>query len=594
LFKFYYLLFFVSAAGASTCPTLKESELSYQTVRSMIQNEACGVRTITDVIKRLPESYREQYVAFFRSRSLQGPYKDDYKNPRVLVFGNLPKSNLVMTFNGNPNDAGNLGLEFAEINTKGDKDDLNVFKYYEIQFPLHEDKVKDKPWAEVQKGMTFSEANPDRCVRCHGNPARPIYPGYPLWEGSFGSAHTMEPPESERAGLAEHIAIIKSPTPSRYSSLGDGMFKHSYPSNYWETFEMANDQFNQKIGTANAVQVSRLALRTPDYSKYRYAIMGAFLRCNDFESFVPEGPRKVLLKNIENQYSLKEKWPSTKELAYIHEVYTAKNVFLQFQMGFINGKKGPFPEFAKKFRQDMGGSSEFQWLQFDTFSMQGQVRADPLAANLRLLMEGRGIDINKWYLDLTQPTYRYHNGAKSAEDTVLAMIQNDPSIDRKVRESFQRHENDDSAKKNDETCEELRKLSQKDLADVKVQEIPRPKDPWKRNAGLENSKNASCEPNAGLEHQAIEFASIANKCMDSGYPSVFTNTCYACHDSATKIAPSIPFTSPAAMKKWLATGNNRDLLKGKIKSTDETVRMPPTRKLTDQEKSQILNFIEAQ
>ena len=99
-------------------------------VKSAIQNPQCHIRTVTAVLKILPESFRSKYSAFFRSRSLQGPFKADYENPRVIVIGSQPKPKFMLSFNGDPNQPGYLELEIADINTSGSKDDLGVFKYY--------------------------------------------------------------------------------------------------------------------------------------------------------------------------------------------------------------------------------------------------------------------------------------------------------------------------------------------------------------------------------------------------------------------------------------------------------------------------------
>jgi hypothetical protein len=45
------------------------------------------------------------------------------------------------------------------------------------------------------------------------------------------------------------------------------------------------------------------------------------------------------------------------------------------------------------------------------------------------------------------------------------------------------------------------------------------------------------------------------------------------------------------MEMWLATGNNMSKIKSKLLAPDEDGRMPPTRRLTDDELSKIIEYL---
>jgi hypothetical protein len=321
--------------------------------------------------------------------------------------------------------------------------------------------------------------------------------------------------------------------------------------------------------------------------------MGAFLRCDDYENFFPNDLKTGLLNNIENTFHLKEHWPEFKETEFIHQVYHTDRLFLLSDCGGANNKKGSFSQYEKSFRSHLSKNPEFARLQLDTFSTQGIPRADPLGANLRLLMEGRGINVNNWYLDLTQPTYRYHNGTVGAEDTIRALVKIDPTIDPSIADIFTKPGLQGFQEKyKTALCERLQSLSQKSLEGTKAPNIPPSKETSLTSLTKRGEDGPFCGPRSDASAQAKELLSVVGKCGADKYPATFKNTCAVCHDSEAKIAPRIPFSSPEAMSKWLAKDENKKLIKDKLKNTDETKRMPPTRKLSDSELTQILNFIE--
>lgn len=593
---FGWIITSVLAQGPS-CPVLNEADLSFELVKSTIQNPSCNVRTITDFLKILPASYRSQYAAFYRSRSIQGPFKADFKNPRVIIYGQAQSPKLIISINGDSKQPGNSGLEIAEINTAGGKDNLDVFKYYEANFPYSEDKINNRSWAEVQKDIKFSDANPSRCTACHGLPARPIYPGYPNWEGSFGSMHLGSPSDAELKGIKEYVEKVKAPGNSRYHQLETSSLLRATDLNgsHEPFFRESNSGLNFHLGNANAVRVARLAIKTPDYEKFRYALMGSFLRCNNFENFLAPQPKAALLGNIEKSFGLKANWPENKQNDLIKNIYIGPT-FIISSLGKSNGDKNTFPEFAKQFRKDLGGSADFQRLQLDTFSIQGVSRADPLGANLRLIMEGRGINIDDWFLDLTQPTYRYHNGANAAGETIKELVKIDPGIDQKLLDPLKDYLKNSNSDSKESICQRLKQMSQKSLDGV---EIPKLAANSKQNNSLANDETAkneapsTCGPRSGLVDRNQQLRAVADSCMAKNYPSVFTNRCARCHDQEKKdtMAPDIPFSNPQKMYGWLSEEGNKSLIRSRLLTSDEAQRMPPTRRLTKEELESVSNYI---
>ncbi len=548
-------------ANLNSCPTLQEDQLSFTQLKNIIQNPNCNVRSISDVLEILPESFRSNYSMFYRSRSLQGPHKDDFLNPRALVFGNLPKSNLVISFNGRASQPGHNGLEILEINTKGGADDLNIFRYFDIEFPFAEAEIGDKSWAEVQNKILFSTANPPRCTACHGQPARPIFPGYPDWEGSFASIHAGPLPVGELDGINKYLAKVSSTEVSRYQKL----IKNTIFSPEYFFFNQTNSALNHYLGDANAIRVARLVKQTPQYEQYRYAFAGAFMSCENFPQLLPALLLNDLHVNLETRSGLKAKWTMPNIDQFMRTIYDYTRLFVisdwVYNGAGVAYNKVPYATFVNLVNKAANNSPDYLRLQLDTIKTQGISRGDPMATGLRLIMEGRGLDISNWFIDLTQPTYRFHNGGNARAETVKELVKIDSGFDHEMGNLLIQDPDYRSQEEKEEAmariCSQLQNLSQSSLGGVR----------------------------------AVVLAPLPADHSQSGYPNTFVNTCSKCHDSDLKIAPAIPFNSPAMMSRWLLTGDNKAHLQEKILSPDEKRRMPPTRILKEQEVSAILKYL---
>ncbi len=564
------------AHAATACPTLTAKQINFKSLTNAIKNPACNIRSVSDAIKFLPAEARRTYSLFYRSRSLQGPSKTDFKSPRAVLKIN---DDFMLTFNKDPKHQGSLSFETVEINTKGNKRDLDVLKYREIKFPFTDAEAAGKSWKEVRQKMHFSGANPKKCVACHGKPPRPIYPGYPDWDGSFGSQHFERPlPEEDVRGMREYGAALEIEPNSRYSLLEPVAGIKEGAQEAYDHFDGANDRINARLGEANAVRVARLIAQTPDYKKFRYAFLAALLRCDNYPDYFPQEVGNGLLENIDRRFGLRNKWPEKRETNFLKEIFNTERQFLlsEHTDGVFDGQKmtkKPFPEFKNSIDMALGKNPDFRKLQLDTFSLQNITRADPLGANLRMIMEGRGLKIDSWFLDLTQPTYRYHNGANATEATILELNKIDPILNKELAESLKPTSVGFIEK--DKPCAILKKLSNASLKDQRVKSVP-------IKASVDSGTEAGncCGPDK------------KKTAAHAAYPDTFKHTCTQCHDDKIHlIGPPIPFTSPEKMSMWLATGDNRNLMRNKIQASDEEGRMPPTRRLEEEEKSAIIEFL---
>lgn len=546
------------------CPALQEKDLNYSAIKKLIQNPNCKIRSISDLLDVLPKSYLSHYSLMYRSRSLQGPHKDDYLNPRALVFGDLDKSKTVISFNGSPNQASHNGLEVLEINNQSGKQDVNIFKLYDIQFPLAEKDLGSLSWKNVQSKIAFSEANPPQCLTCHGQPVRPIFPSYPNWEGAFGSKAIGTVSNAEDEGMNAFINKVNSHEESRYQKLGKNFQAWGQATDF---FEMQNEALNMSLGSVNAIRVARLIQQTPQYNKFRYAFLGAILKCDNFSELIPPNLRKDLFTNIESRIQLKSKWNQEKLNTFLKSIYNGTRLFNIYSWVYQEAPDGredikrSYPDFINNITQFTGESEEYNQLVIDTVSAQGENRGDPMSAGLRLLMEGRGYDMSNWFIDLTQPTYRFHNGNDAQGDAFSELLRNDLGIDSRLKDILLKHNESNSISEKSQyihyLCQQIKPFSLKSLDGLRIS-LSAPMQ-------AENSNNK--------------------------YPNTFIKTCSQCHDSEHKIAPPIPFKNSIKMSQWLLQGDHRMLLQDKILTSDETLRMPPTSFLKDSEKNEILKYL---
>ncbi len=567
-----------SALGAGpTCPTLKENELSSTKVYQLTQNSACKIRSVSDLITHLPESFRSQYALFYRSRSIQGPNRTDYKRPRAILVGQpYGKKNVFMlSFNsGDPDQPGANSVEMVDIDTGGGRNNVEVFKYRDLTF-------KDGK-------ATLSHANPAKCKTCHGEPARPIYPGYPDWEGSYGALHVDRSTPEEIAGFEAFEAANAINENSRYRLLSSG--PNSDPGDPHYAFRRANDVINAELGSANAIRVARLMMKTPGFAKFKYAIAAGLLSCGGLEAFVPSALAERLHGKIDERFGLTQALPREK----LDEIYRGihannRNFILSDFMGADKDDKVPYPQFEKNFRAAFASSPSMERLYLDTFRVQGFTRADPMGANLRFLMEGRGLKIDNYFLDLMQPTYRYHNGADASFNTVEEIAKHDRDIAELIKPNIKLSgfppRPPKTLQPDQKLCDRLKKKS---LAALKTFKLPGGDANTEAGAGCVDCARTSGGP---LQTQAREKIRIAEEARRSGYPHTFSQSCASCHDGAIDFAPRIPFSDPDKFRQWLATGENAAMVRERLLHPNEEMRMPQNERLSDEEVNRLIRYI---
>ena len=232
---------------------------NFASLQSLLAQQDIG--SVEELIAALPPAQRNRYALVFDSRSLQGA---SLENPRVILYG--PDARFIVTFNGSPAQRGFRVVETMEFDAA-----TKEFRLRELLFPERAGGV-DK--------VVVSEADPQRCARCHGAPARPVWDTFPLWPGAYGERYRNNLSARERAGLSAFLA--QQPTHPRYRQLlGANRFAdpQTFRSNALGQYagipqEPPNAELAVYLSRLQAQSIARQLVQQPAFDAYRYALVG--------------------------------------------------------------------------------------------------------------------------------------------------------------------------------------------------------------------------------------------------------------------------------------------------------------------------------
>lgn len=562
---------FATAAAPAGCPIYTNENFTLTELTTLIRTEACQVKTIDDVLALLPERMLSKPVLFYKSKSLQGPHKVDYLNPRTIL-SSVPNANsysptlspaMMLSFNGH---ASQLGYDRLEtVNLIPTKDNLNVFNYHEIKFPK-ENKVQTLSWSEVQSKIQISAANPAKCVQCHGQPARPIFQQYPDWEGAYGSRHIFAMSDAEKLGFDEFIKESTTNKSSRYRHLNPMRFKSTGALHSPNQEPGINDELifgganqtiklNTDLSNYNGIRVANMIAKTPTFKELKYAIAGDLYGCDSPLTFFTAS----VLASLEKAVDQNQKFSSVAGRLQTENDFLAMMPIQSTEFGDYSiivdteGRcDGSKSECYKNLQNYFGHNPVLVGLAVDAMKKQGFDRKAPRVATTRLIFEGQGIPLNNWWADLKQPSYRTNSGLGNGWSMYLLEL--DPSLPKPPVLDFLNPENFENAKKL--YCENLAVTSRSAMADLLLPDVI----------------------------PAVPEPPVNN------YPSVFLNTCAKCHVEQS-IGPRIPFNNPEMMSGWLKNDGNVRRIEYRVFEAPESQSMPPTRHLTPEEQMQIKAYL---
>src|SRR6185312_8389891 len=260
-------------------------------------------KNIDDLLGVLQKTHSP--ILVYRSASIQGPtWPPDYLNPRAIIgpYGDENHS-LYMSFNGSASEAQYKNLEVLEINRVTPKPSANIFRYFDIEFGA-EEHAEQLSWPQTQSAIHFSQANPMKCAACHGDPARPIFQSYPIWKGIYGSFDLSEYPDETKEFESFKF---QAPNRPRYRQLDLANYDGRMGKKD-DGILMGGNKVNldSDLGDANETSVARLAEQTPNYEKYKFAILGAMLNCQRITDFFPQTMNDQMIKNLRVRFNLGE------------------------------------------------------------------------------------------------------------------------------------------------------------------------------------------------------------------------------------------------------------------------------------------------
>lgn len=238
------------------------SEFNYEELVALITKNQ--IKTIEDLLKlkNLPLELRSNIVAIYSSRSTQGA---SFEHPRILSFSKGAK--FVMAFNGDPKQKGHLNLEIIQ------------FREHDKSFELREISFQ----AKGKGAPTFSPANPQRCLKCHGPDPRPNWEHYFRWPGVYGSTDGLVLGRQFQGKSFKTGATTETKEKSAWLE-----FLNNYKKNQRyaqltldKTLTPLNSSvFTSKIFGANYQRIVHKMTRHPFYSILKYSLISQIL-CRD-------------------------------------------------------------------------------------------------------------------------------------------------------------------------------------------------------------------------------------------------------------------------------------------------------------------------
>jgi hypothetical protein len=253
------------------------SAMSFADLEQLIADHSA--RSIEDLLPHLPAYMRSRYVLMFRSRSLHG---SSFAHPRAILFD--PEARLAISFNGDPAQAGFRALETMEFDEAS-----KSFRFREVMFPVE---------AEREARVRISQPNPEPCLKCHGEPARPIWDTHPAWPGAYGERYDAALKAQEKSGLQEFL--LEQPKHPRYRYLlevdrfaNPETFRPSARTRYESSERLPpNAELGAALGRLNFEAIVHQLESNPEFDSTKYLLLAALgSDCGRLDAFFPDAER---------------------------------------------------------------------------------------------------------------------------------------------------------------------------------------------------------------------------------------------------------------------------------------------------------------
>lgn len=413
------------------CPAgapLQEAQVNTAGVQSYLAANAQTIRTPDDLVCCLPASYRRHYAIFHDS--VAGRSSDAF-GPRVLLYN-------AISGQGGPDQLANPLRAVISINGGGER--LNNHGNVELMFNNRtKQEVEYSDFNFANGRAEFGGVNPTSCLACHGTDGRAgvggprtIFDPSFKWIRAVGGSPPGTPGERELLDAvlkATKKAIVGNP---RYRCLGplpDGDRTFDAPAGGINTSPRLKE-LDRVLSDLNDRRLSQLVRGTPDFAKYRMAIVGT-MECDaatdGFRGWIPDA---ALARHRSTEFLMPEVARSRDLPRTALEIYQRQdreNALLaqaqpRMAAALRAGRLAPYrfsTNAMMAFDRTAGGPDGasaklaarltrvplLNRFIVDS-SARGFVSPIGFDPGLRFLLEGRGVDLGAWSMDATPYAYQ--------------------------------------------------------------------------------------------------------------------------------------------------------------------------------------------
>ncbi len=356
-------------------------------------------------------------VLAFHSEGLSKPFTSA-EEPRIMLFNNFRinekklsdfSSQMILAFSGRTQGEGSGVVEGIHYD-----DNKGTFDLFMIDFNV-------KPGPQISM-------NPARCQQCHGTSHRPIWDngGGTLfsWPGIYGSSHGLILKNSnEEKQLLTFLSGVGSRPIYGLKTLGLDSQSSLISSAPTGTVSESSPVIGieDSILQMNHVRILQEIYQSPEYARYRYALLAAAKNCVDIEAFIPEARKSKFPR------SLKDLETET-ETAFLKD-YPAD---LASRTTLTGAELGDQLDSRRLYQRNALSTLTLSSDPTQFFS-QGSAIDIEFVARLRYLFENRGVDVASWSMSLNPKFYQFVKGTWFASSLSGAIFDRLPILDPSLK-----------------------------------------------------------------------------------------------------------------------------------------------------------------